>query len=176
MVSPVIPRLSRKRVPDSVETPSVVLEFLKEMVVDPFVADVLPAAVQDTSRLAGNVFGATILAFSSLAAGIGALLPGALRVEAPTLSEAVARRNNLTTRGAHALMLRGDVNSRGINGILARRIIDIDMRGHTRFDLDDVIRVLPRGVYRTKWLKVRRTLNRALKVPAILRRKRGKSN
>jgi len=147
-----------------------VIPFLKELIADPLVETVLPQAIQDVSRLSGRVFGGTILAVSSLAARIGQLLPGSLKVTESTLSAEVARRNNLTIRGAHALMLREDVNSSGVNGLLARAIINIDMRGADRNDLMDVVRVLPKGTFRTKWKKRLREVNKSLKVPEILRR------
>lgn len=174
MTSPAIPQRSKEPVPEPI--PQTVIPFLKDLIADPLVETLLPQAVEDVQRLAGRVFGGTILTFSTLAARIGQLLPGGLNVTESTLSAEVARRNNVTVRGAHALMLREDVNSRGVNGLLARAIINIDMRGADRNDLFDVIRVLPKGTFRAKWKKRLRELNKSLKVPEILRRLRGDSN
>jgi len=160
MTSPAVPRKSKTRVPESLEKPDAAVEFIKDLATDPIVQTELAKALRDTRKVGGNVFGAAVLAFSSFAARIGQGLPGGFRVEADTLSQEVANRENLTVRGAHALMLRREVNSRGLNGLLARAIVRTDARGGDLQDLQDIVGVLPRGSFRTEMSRIRRELIR----------------
>lgn len=148
MTSPATPRRSRKRVPESLDSPSKVIEFIKDLANDPLIQDELKNALRDTAKVGGNLFGAAILAFSSYAATIGQGLPGGFKVEASTLSQEVANRENLSVKGAHALMLRREVNSRGLNGILARAIIRADSKSANLQELQDIVGALPRGSFR----------------------------
>ena len=144
MVSIATPRRTTEPVPEPIQV-NPVAGFLKEYVRDPFIA-----GIADQIDNAGYLPARALTLFTVMSAAIGKQLPGGFRVERETLSAEVAARNNLTVTGAHALMLRGLINNRGIAGSLARRILDADLGDATEFDLIDVRRVLPNGAFKTK--------------------------
>lgn len=121
-----------------------ILGTLQTFLLDPFVDLIIRPNVEalvDTP-------GAAIQTFSALSAEIGKRLPGGFRVERDTLSAELAARENLTIKGAHALMVRNLLNRRGVLGQLARNIIRGDLRDANELDLLDVRRVTPPGKFR----------------------------
>jgi len=133
-----------------------VLSTLQLFLLDPFVDLIIRPNVEalvDTP-------GAVIKTFSSLSAEIGKRLPGGFRIERDTLSEELAARENLTIKGAHALMLRNLLNRRGVLGQLARNIIRTDLQDANELDLLDVRRVTPNGKFRKEISRRLRELQR----------------
>jgi len=121
-----------------------ILGPLRTFLLDPFVDVIIRPNVEALVQTPGAV----LVTFSALSAEIGKRLPGGFRVERDTLSEEVAARENLTIKGAHALMLRNLLNRRGLLGQLARNIIRSDLQDANELDLLDVRRVTPAGKFR----------------------------
>jgi len=140
--------------------------FLREFVLDPFIDIVVLPRIAEVRASPAT----TLTLFTKFAAAIGKQLPGGFRVERDTLSEELAARENLTVKGAHALMLRNLVNNKTVLGRIARSIIDEDLRDATEFDLIDVRRVLPNGRFKTKISRRLRELVRRRNVEARRRR------
>jgi len=140
--------------------------FLRALVLDPFVELIVIPQIEAARALPGD----SVTIFSKFAALIGKQLPGGFNVERETLSAELAARENLTLRGAHALMLRNAVNDRGIIGRIARSILREDLKFATEFDLIDVRRVLPNGVFKTEISRRLRELVRRRNAEARRRR------
>lgn len=118
-----------------------VVGFIREVVVDDFLGGV---ALPQLQKEAGTNFGRGIEAFSRFSALIGKGLPSPFVVTENTLSAELAKRNNLSIRGAHALLINFLLkDSRGLVGKVAIELLKNEAREATLAELMEMRSLVP---------------------------------
>lgn len=139
-------------------------DVVKVLLDDNFLSDFINEASriqgQQTGKAIPVVLGKTVLEFSKFAAQIGSLFPGGFEITEPTLSQELAKREGLTLKGAHALMLRRFINNRSVIGRIARQILSFDLRDANEQELSEARRIIPKGKFQKDISKRLRALRK----------------